>query len=61
MTQAVSCWPLTVDAQLQLQASPHAIRAEQIGTATSFSLGTSLLPNSQSINVPPTFYLSLML
>jgi hypothetical protein len=40
MARMVSCWPLTVDAQVQ----PHAIRGEQIGTGTGFSLGTSVFP-----------------
>lgn len=52
MTQAVSCWPLTVDAQVQHQASPHAILSEQIGTGTDFSLDTSLFP----ITVSPSMF-----
>jgi hypothetical protein len=42
MAQVVSCWSLTVDAQVQPQASPRAIRGEQIGTGTYFSLGPSM-------------------
>jgi len=47
MAQVVSCWPLTVDALVQPQASQHAIRGE-IGTGTGFSLGTY----SPSLSVP---------
>jgi len=52
MAQAVSCWPLTVDAQVQPQASPRAIHGEQIGTGTGFSLGTSVFP----ITVSPSMF-----
>jgi len=52
MNQAVSCWPLTVDAQVQLQASSHAIHAEQISTGKGFSLGISLFP----ITVSPSMF-----
>jgi len=48
MAQVVSCWPLTVDAQVQPHASPHAICGEQIGTGTGFSVGTSLFPITAS-------------
>jgi hypothetical protein len=44
MAQAVSCWPVTVDVQVQPQASPHAIRGEQSGTGTGFSLGSLVFP-----------------
>jgi len=52
MAQVVSCWPLTVDAQVQPQASPHAIRGKQIGNGIHFSLGTSVLP----ITVSPSMF-----
>lgn len=48
MAQVVSCWPLTMDAQVQPQASPHAIRGEQISTGTGFPLGTSVFPATDS-------------
>ena len=30
MGQAISCWPLTVDVQVQIQASPYVLVVDEV-------------------------------
>jgi hypothetical protein len=63
MAQAVSRWPLTMEAQVQSEASPHEICGGQSGTRTSFSSSTSVFfCHYHSTNASyALIYLSLML
>ena len=49
MAQAVSCWPLTMEYQVQLQASSCEICGAKIGIVTDFSISTLLA-------FPPIFH-----
>jgi hypothetical protein len=44
MAQAVSHWPLTVEAQARARVSPCGICDGQNGTATGFSQSSSVIP-----------------
>jgi hypothetical protein len=42
MAEAVSCWPLTVEAQVHTWVNPCSICGGQSGTGTGFSLNSSV-------------------
>jgi hypothetical protein len=56
MPQVVSCWPLTVEAQVHAQVSPCGIYAGQSGTGTGFSPSPLVSPCQYYYTVAPYLY-----
>ena len=53
MAQAVSCWSVTAEAQVQSPASPDGICGAQSGIGTGISLSTLVFPyHCYSTNTP---------
>jgi hypothetical protein len=56
MAEAVSHWPVTADAQSQLQANPQGIQAGQSGTWIDFSPSPSVFPCQDHSTIAPYLF-----
>jgi hypothetical protein len=53
MAQAVSRWPLTVEARVRARVDPYGIRGGQSGTVASFSPSSSVFPCQYHSTIAP--------